>query len=1012
MTTATHLRISGMHCASCAGRIEQSLRAAPGVERAAVNLSTEKATIVHDPQTASVATLIAAVKHAGYGAELANRENPDEERARRQREIVRQRRRFLWSMALSAPMLYFMLLDFFPGVPGGAWLPPWMGVISFVLATPVQFWIGADFYRGFWSALRLRTSTMDTLIAVGTTAAYAYSAVNFLSFALWSGGVIGLSGAKIPELYFETSAFLITFVVLGKWLEAGAKGKVSDAIRVLMNLRSTTARVLRNNATLDIAIDDVLEGDIILVRPGETVPVDGIIVQGHSSVDESMLTGESIPVEKGEGERVIGATVNLAGAFTMRAERVGSQTMLAQIVRLIEEAQGSKAPIQAVADRVSAWFVPAVIGAALVTFAGWYLFAGASLSFSLMAFTAVIVIACPCALGLATPTAVMVGTSVGARHGILIKGGEPLEAAVAVRTVVFDKTGTLTLGKPSVTDVLGFDIEEREVLSIAAALERWSEHPLAQAIVNRADERALPQREVTNFTAVPGKGVRGAVDGVEYLLGNRAMAEGASLTAEQEKAVAALEHAGKTVMLLTREEHVLGAVAVADTVRPGSTEAVRLLQRMGISIAMITGDNRRTAQAIARELGIDRVLAEVLPQDKAREVRRLQEGGLTVAMVGDGINDAPALAQADLGIAMGSGTDVAMEAGGIVMMRSDPRDVATALELSRQTFATIRQNLFFALAYNVAGIPIAARLFSGMGLVLEPELAGLAMAFSSVSVVTNALLIRLYRPRQRNWLSLLAPLAMMLIFGGMFAGFARFSAARMNGGTPPVPAAIINAVLDFAATGTARVGYLDGAPKFFLGTVAALPVSAQAAEGSVALDDNAMILGATEAAMMRAEGLFANAGDGIDGFFGLQRMRVAGILAPTGTLLDDLHIVTPATLDALDAPHPLMVINDLGAMKLFYPLGSEADMPRALSGSLTMLRSETTASGIIYPIAVGIDEARMMQRLRLFAREGDMIAGFFGPNTVRIERILPRTGTMLDELHFLPADMTVVPPTR
>ncbi len=776
------LHIQGMHCASCAGLIERSIRSLPGIKQATVNFAAEKATVI--PATSSVTQeqVIAAVQKAGYNASLVDTEDREYERRQRQKEIRHQRAKFLVSGILSLPMLFFMILDFFPGLPGGTLLPPYIGIVSFILATPVQFIIGADFYRGMWSSLRMWTFNMDSLIAIGTTAAYGYSFVNLALFVNKTGTVLGANGGKIPELYFETSAFLITFVILGKWLEAKAKGQVSDAIRKLMGLQAKTARVVRGGATSDIPIDDVVEGDTIIVRPGEKVPVDGTVIKGHSSVDESMLTGESIPVEKNVGDRVIGATMNKIGSFEMRAERVGQATTLAQIIRLIEEAQGSKAPIQAVADRISSWFVPAVILTAIATFAVWYFALGSTLSFALMAFTAVIVIACPCALGLATPTAIMVGTGKGAQRGILIKGGEPLEAANKLHAVVFDKTGTLTHGKPVVTDILGIGkADEEEVLQIAASLERTSEHPLAEAITAEADEEGLELSEVEHFSAVPGKGIRGVIDGVTYIFGNRALMEEAGLSLRKsERKIAKIEEQGKTAMILANQTEILGVIAVADTVKDTSKEAVERLKKMGLAVYMITGDNSRTAQAIAKQIGITNVLAEVLPQDKAERIRALQAEGKRVAMVGDGINDAPALAQADLGIAMGSGTDVAMETGGIVIMKSDLLDVVTALELSRETMAKIRQNLFFALFYNVIGIPIAARAFASFGLILQPELAGLAMALSSVSVVTNSLLIRFFRPRQRNWASMLAPVAMALAFLWLFLAFAVVSSTRMG----------------------------------------------------------------------------------------------------------------------------------------------------------------------------------------------------------------------------------------
>lgn len=773
------LALYGMHCSSCAGVIEKQLKKVPGVAKASVNFAAEKAMVTYAAGTPAD-DLLGAVKKAGYRAEMIDSEQTAAtEKVKRDQSIKGLWRKFLISFVFSLPMLYFMLLDFFKWLPGAELLPPYFGIVSLALATPIQFVIGRGFYKGMWSGLKMKTFNMDSLIAIGTSTAYLYSLAYFLIYAATNGSVIGLDGMKIPQLYFETAAFLITFVILGKWLEARAKNKTSDAIKKLMGLQAKTARVIRGGITSDIPVDEVVQGDAILVRPGEKIPVDGKITKGASAVDESMITGESLPVEKQIGDTVVGATINKTGSFEFEATRVGGETTLAQIIRLIEEAQGSKAPIQAFADRISSWFVPAVIGLALLTFAVWFFFLGAGFAYALMAFTAVIVIACPCALGLATPTALMVGTGKAAEHGILIKGGEPLEMACKVNAIVFDKTGTLTNGKPEVTDVLALGAhDEDEVLAIAASLERASEHPLAEAIYKYADEEGLDLEEIANFQAIPGHGVQGEIDGVTYYFGNRKLiTDIVGLPLERlGRKLERLESQGKTAMILTTKEAIVGTVAVADTVKETSKKAIEALKKRGIEVWMITGDNQRTAQAIASQVGITKVLAEVLPEDKAANVKRIQESGKTVAMVGDGINDAPALAQADLGIAMGSGTDVAMETGGIVIIKNDLRDVVKAITLSKATVSKIRQNMFFALFYNVAGIPIAARVFAFAGLVLKPELAGIAMALSSISVVVNSLLLRTFRPGKHNWIGIAAPAVMVVLFLLLFVGFARLSA--------------------------------------------------------------------------------------------------------------------------------------------------------------------------------------------------------------------------------------------
>ena len=769
------LNLYGMHCASCAGLIERKLKQVPGVKEASVNYGAEKARVVYNAALADIDKIQSAVKAAGYRSEIAERDQ-ESERKKRKQEIASYRKKFLIGLAFSVPLAYFMLADFFP-VPFREQIFSRMGFISLLLVLPVQFILGAGFYKGMWSSLKMKTFNMDSLIAIGTSTATFYSLFEFIRYVVQNGTVWAPMGTKIPELYFEVSVFLITFVLMGKWLEARAKGKTSEAIKKLMGLQAKTARVKRGEDAVDIPIEQVTHGDIIVVRPGEKVPVDGVVVQGSSSVDESMLTGESIPVEKKEGDPVIGATLNKNGSFEFKATKVGSETALAQIIQLIEDAQGSKAPIQAHADRISAWFVPAVMGIALLAFIVWYFFLGATLTFALLAFVSVIVIACPCALGLGVPTAVMVGTGKGAEHGILIKGGEPLEAASKIQVVVFDKTGTLTKGKPEVTDIVSLsELDQDELLAIAGSLEKTSEHPLAESIYEYAKEEGAIMQDVKNFRAIPGHGVVGSITEVEYYFGNRKlMAQLNHDVTKAEKKLQRLEEAGKTAMLLATKDQMLGVIAAADVVKETSLEAVQQLGKMKIHVYMITGDNQRTAQAIAKQVGITNVLAEVLPQDKANEVKKLQEKGLRVAMVGDGINDSPALAQADVGIAMGSGTDVAMETGGIVIIKNDLRDVINAIRLSKKTMSKIKQNLFFALFYNIVGIPIAARVFIGVGIVLRPELAGLAMALSSVSVVTNSLLLKGFHPQKKNYISDFAPILMTAVFTFIFFSFARIS---------------------------------------------------------------------------------------------------------------------------------------------------------------------------------------------------------------------------------------------
>ncbi len=729
-TRRVDLKISGMSCAACATRVEKTLSGRAGVLRANVNLALERATVEYDPTRVDVEELKQTVADAGYRAESGDRRfDADEEKLAREREARRQTNLFILSAALSIPLLAMMFAELF-----NIQLPALVHnkVFQFALATPVQFIAGFQFYRGAYKSLRHGSANMDVLIAMGTSAAYFYSvATTFF----------------IPgHVYYETGAIIITLIILGRLLESIAKGRTSEAIKKLMGLQARTARVFREGREMDIPVEEVRVDDLVLVRPGEKVPVDGIIEDGFSTIDESMLTGESIPVDKRAGDEVIGGTINKHGSFKFKATKVGADTALSQIIKIVEEAQGSKAPIQRMADIISAYFVPTVVGIAITAFLAWYFIADTgNFSRALINFTAVLVIACPCALGLATPTSIMVGTGRGAENGILIKGGEHLEKAHALKSIVLDKTGTITRGEPSLTDVFIAvpDMDQRELLGLVAALEKGSEHPLGEAIVKGAREKDIALVDPQGFEAIPGHGVSGQVEGKQLLVGNRRLLTSRNIDISTiQDTVEKLESEGKTAMLVAVNNQAAGVVAVADTVKDTSAEAIRALREMGIETIMITGDNRRTAEAIARQVGIalPNVLAEVLPQDKAREVSKLKEQGRVVGMVGDGINDAPALATADVGFAIGTGTDVAMEAADITLMRGDLRGVAASIKLSRATMRNIKQNLFWALIYNTLGLPVAALGF------LSPVLAGAAMAFSSVSVVTNALRLKRFDP--------------------------------------------------------------------------------------------------------------------------------------------------------------------------------------------------------------------------------------------------------------------------
>ena len=736
--------VRGMHCAACVGRVERALTAVAGVESASVNLATEQATVAFDPARTDLVRLRAAVAAAGYELAEPQREPlpggaVDRERAAREAAERRERLKFVVGAVLAAPVLLGSMADVLPWVPA-LLQNPWL---QLVLTTPVQVWVGWQFHRGFVHDLRYRTASMATLVSIGTNAAYLGS----VAVTLWPHAFVS-HGAMT---YYDVSAVVITLVVLGRWLEARARSRTSEAIRKLMTLAPRTARVIRDGVEADVPTAAVRVGDFVRIRPGERVPVDGVVTEGASTVDESMLTGESLPVEKAPEAKVFAGTVNRTGTFVFRAARVGSETTLARIIKLVAEAQGSRAPIQRLADRVAAVFVPIVLVIAALTFVAWWLVGPEPAG--LVALTnavAVLVIACPCAMGLATPTAIMVGTGRGAEFGVLIKSAAALELLHRVDTVVFDKTGTLTVGRPVVTDVVPVGAaSEDEILALAAAVEQASEHPLGEAIVARAKERGLALPPIAEFTTVPGRGIDAMATDGRVLLGNRTLMDARGIDVRLLAGrVRELAAEGKTAVYLAFAGRLLGVIAAADVPKPDATRAVAALRRLGVSVAMLTGDHRLTAEAIARQARLDRVLAEVLPEDKAREIRALQAKGRRVAMVGDGINDAPALAQAEVGIAMGSGTDVAIAAADVTLMRGDLVGVVAAIELSRRTIRVIRENLVWAFGYNTVLIPVAAgALYPVWGVQLSPILAGAAMAFSSLSVVTNSLRLKRWRPQ-------------------------------------------------------------------------------------------------------------------------------------------------------------------------------------------------------------------------------------------------------------------------
>lgn len=743
-TIKDNFAISGMGCSSCVAKIEKTLHKTPGVIHAQVNFASETATVEFVREKIDRRNLIRTIEALGYKVTESQSEDPVAgEQTTRESELKQLWHRLLLGLFLIIPL--FILVhwnnigfdDILPLTRQNNFL------LQLIIQTPIQFWIGWQFYRGAWSALKNRTSDMNTLIATGTSAAYIYSVlVTFIPSLFAAAGIA-------TEVYFDTAGMIIVLILLGRLLEARAKGQTSEAIKKLIGLQAKTARVIRANKDLEIPIADVVIGDTVLVRPGEKIPVDGVVIMGASAVDESMVTGESIPVEKQIGDEVIGVTINKTGSFHFKATKIGKDTMLAQIIRMVQEAQGSKPPIARMADIIASYFVPAVIVLALLTFIVWLFFGpDPALTYALLNFIAVMIIACPCALGLATPTAIMVGTGRGAELGILIRSGEALETTHKLETIVLDKTGTITNGKPEVTDILVADeFDKKELLRFAASAEKGSEHPLGEAIVRRAEEENLVLATMTDFIAIPGQGIKALIEGRHLLLGNMHLLKDNKVPLrELEREISNLAKEGKTPMLIAVDGKAAGIIAVADSVKETSARAIKALHQIGLEVIMLTGDNRSTAEAIGRTVGVDGVLAEVLPDQKAAEIKRLQAEGKKVGMVGDGINDAPALAQADVGMAIGTGTDIAIEAADITLISGDLIGVVNAIALSKTTIRNIKQNLFWAFAYNALLIPVAAGvLFPFVGILLNPMFAAAAMGMSSVTVVSNAVRLRRFK---------------------------------------------------------------------------------------------------------------------------------------------------------------------------------------------------------------------------------------------------------------------------
>lgn len=932
-TIVTKLDVSGMHCASCSLLIKKSLESTPGVVEATVNYSTGKANVVHDPDQSTTTNLISAVTSAGYGATIPGA-NSLTESQKRAADTQYWQKKLLASSLLSLPLIAFMVYDFFPTLPFRAQIMPYSGLISFLVSTYILFFVGTNFFQGAYSAIRLRSFTMDSLIAIGTSAAYLYSLYEYALHYIETYSFLGLNGMMVNNLYFEVAAFLVTFVVLGKYLESVAKGRTSNSISKLVEIKPVTAYVRHGSKVVSLPVHELSLGQVIIVRPGEQIPLDGVVVSGQSSVDESLLTGESLPVDKFKNSSVYAGTLNESGSLEVKVTKLSDDTALSQIIKLVEDAQSSQAPIQSLADHISAYFVPAIIIIALLTLV---------VTKSLLAFVAVLVIACPCALGLATPTAIMVATGIGAKLGILFKGGEAIEKSSHIDTVVFDKTGTITTGHPSVISFSNFSTKkDLDILSIIYSLESLSTHPIAKAVVTYAEGKKAKLQKVTSSKAIIGFGVSGQIGSSTYFLG------------KTDEYQVALQKDGK----------VLAALEVSDSLKPESASVIKELLSRCLHVYLITGDNRGTAIAIAREAGIpeDHVFADVLPGDKADIIKKLQSKGRRVAFIGDGINDSVALTQSDLGIALSTGSDIAIESGEVVIMSNSLKSVSTALSLGRDTVGKIKQNLFFALFYNVLGIPIAARVFSPWGVTLKPELAGLAMAFSSVSVVVNSLLLNRFRPGHSSHLSRYAPLIMSLGFLFMFFEFTRLSRGLdINTNT------LINPQI--LTTSSLKVAYATPTvPKLFVSN------SAQSQKG--------IVLGYEEAQMMIEEGLIKGAGSTLTNFFGLPSVTIVGISAKTNTLADHFHYLDPETFASLQGKGDIFAaITPAGDYKLFLV--------------------DSSSPGNPLPITLGFAEARMMINEGLIKGVGSTLADFFGNKSVVIQGINPRRNSSADMMHFV-----------
>lgn len=998
--------IEWMHCSSCALLVEKSLKKIPGVQNANVNFSSSQA-MVKVASNISQDQLVKAVEAAWYTWVIQDENQKINETEKRKKETKYRWRKFSVSALFSIPMVLFMLYDFFPWVfPWSKIIMPRMAVISLMLTIPIQFIIWADFFKWARSALKMKTFNMYSLISIWTWVAFIFSLYNFILFIYQTWSRIGLDGEKIWNIYFEVASLLIMFVSLWKYLEAKAKWSTSQAIAKLMWLAPKTAKVKRGSGFVDIAIDQVKKWDIILVKPGEKIPIDWVIISWHSSIDESMLTGESIPVEKNTWSKVFGGTINKLWSFEFQVNKIWNETALAQIIKLIQEAQWSKAPIQWFADKISGIFVPSVIVIAIIVFLIRFFLVWVSFATALLYFAAVIVIACPCALGLATPTALMVWTGKWAEKWILIKWWEPLETLCKVDTIIFDKTWTITEWKPEVTDITSVDWYDQDlILQIAVVLESKSEHPLAEAIVRYWKEKSIWFSSVSNFQAIPWKWVRWEIDGQIYFLGTKVLLTENNIPILDQYSIEQLESEWKTVMLIATDKKMIGTISVADTIKDTSIEAIKRLKAMWIQVYMMTGDNQRTAQAIAHQVWIDHIFAQVLPENKASKVKELQDQWHIVAMVGDGINDSPALTQADVGIAMGSWADVAMESGNVVIMKNDLNDVISAIKLSKETVWKIKQNMFFALFYNVLWIPIAGWALASLWLILKPEFAWLAMAMSSVSVVLNSLLLKFFHTHRKNRISIFAPVIMTILFLWFFRNFAQiWNGQNLTFLSQRLSPALKTDLNKFIINTPNKIWFTPWwVPKIFLWTDKILSWLNISEWTWIFTNEPEMIIGSKEAQMMKNERLIRKVWDSLNDFFGLPSVKIVWILSPTNTLLDEIHIINIKWFSGLAVNDSLLLKETpFDGADLFYLYDSN-NIPLKLQYIVNPKKNTYTIDDKKYSaIYLWYDAAQEMKSEKEFSKQFDLIEEEW--NDFIIAWLPKKTYTILDMIHFVPKE--------